>query len=49
MRFDFIEICGGSGRVSAAGSARGLLVGPVVDLSLSPHFDLHCPRLLEWL
>eukprot|EP00974_Lingulodinium_polyedra_P066060 6391201-Lingulodinium_polyedra.AAC.1 len=29
MRFDVIEVCGGSGRVSEAAVARGLVVGPV--------------------
>eukprot|EP00974_Lingulodinium_polyedra_P061152 5898790-Lingulodinium_polyedra.AAC.1 len=49
MRFDVIEVCGGSGRVSEAAAARGLVVGPVVDLSRSPHFDVLARDALEWL
>ena len=49
MRFDVIEICGGSGRVSAACAARGLVVGPVVDRSRSPHFDILDRHTREWL
>ena len=47
--FDFCEICGGSGVVSAAASKRGLSVCPPIELSDSPHFNVESPRLMEWI
>ena len=47
--FDFCEICGGSGVVSKAAAARGLIVCPPIELSDSRHFDLGDIRLMEWL
>ena len=47
--FDFCEVCGGSGVVSAAASSRGLSVMPPIELSDSEHFDLRSIRLMEWL
>ena len=49
MYYDFAEVAGGAGGVSRAAARRGLLVGPVVDLSFSQWFDLKSGRLLEWL
>lgn len=47
--FDFCEICGGSGVVSAEAASLGLSVMPLIELSDSVHFDLGNHRLIEWL
>ena len=49
MYFDFVEICGGAGKVGDALHARGWNVAPVLDLSESAHYDLGSLRLLEWI
>ena len=49
MYFDFVEICGGAGKVADAMARRGHSVAPVLDLSESPHYDLTSLRLLEWI
>ena len=49
LYFDFVEICGGSGGLSKAAAALGLVVAPVLDLSESSHYDLGSLRLLEWV
>ena len=47
--FDFVEIYGGSGRVSKAATDLGLVAAPPLDLDASCHYDLASPRLLEWV
>eukprot|EP00435_Cladocopium_sp_Y103_P070682 s107_g35.t2 len=49
MYFDFVEICGGAGKVTAALHHLGHSVAPVLDLSNSRHYDLCSLRLLEWI
>ena len=49
LYFDFVEICGGAGKVSAALARLGRSVAPVLDLSNSRHYDLTCLRLTEWI
>ena len=49
MCFDFVEICGGAGKVGDSLSRLGHSVGPVLDLSESVHYDLTSLRLMEWL
>eukprot|EP00438_Fugacium_kawagutii_P033672 Skav204069 [mRNA] locus=scaffold3:515457:529911:- [translate_table: standard] len=49
MVFDFIEVCGGAGKVSKYLSQLGYVVGPVLDLSVSVHYDLKQLELLRWL
>eukprot|EP00435_Cladocopium_sp_Y103_P076199 s154_g81.t1 len=49
MYFDFVEICGGAGKVADAMSRRGHSVAPVLDLSESCHYDLSSLRLVEWI
>ena len=49
LRFHFIEICGGAGVVSDAMRQLGWHVGPVLDLTASPHYDLKKVRFLEWV
>ena len=47
--FDFCEICGGSGVVSAEAASLGLTVMQPIELSDSVHFDLGNYRLVEWI
>lgn len=48
LYYDFVEICGGVGAVSAAACELGLVCAPPLDLSASEHYDLGDLRLLEW-
>ena len=48
LYFDFIEICGGSGVVTAELVKLGVVCGPVFDLSLSKRYDLCNKRVVEW-
>eukprot|EP00435_Cladocopium_sp_Y103_P068180 s1247_g31.t1 len=49
MYFDFVEICGGAGKVTSAMAELGHSVAPVLDLSNSRHYDLGSGRLTEWI
>ena len=49
QRYDFIEVCGGSGVVSDQVALLGYVVGPIIDLTYSEHFDLLDLRVVEWL
>ena len=49
QRFHFIEICGGAGKVSKFVAELGWVVGPLIDLDKSPHFDWANVRVLEWV
>lgn len=49
LYFDFVEICGGAGKVSEAMVRKGWTVAPVLDLSDSRHYDLGSVRFLEWI
>ena len=49
LRFDFIEICGGSSKASAELSKLGWVVGPCLDLDSSVHFDLSSLDLWRWI
>ena len=40
LKYDFIEVCGGSGVIRR---------GPVLDLSLSKQFDLRNSRVIQWI
>ena len=48
-RFDFIEICGGAGKITRELSVLGWSCGPVLDLEASPHHDLSNLKLLQWI
>ncbi|CAK0892050.1 unnamed protein product [Prorocentrum cordatum] len=48
MVFDFIEFAGGSGVLTRYLASQGVLVGPVIDISYSRHYDLSSCRLMEW-
>ena len=47
--FDFIEVCGGSGVLSEEMAKRGFVVGPILDITYSPQYDLTSERVLSWL
>ena len=49
QRFDFIEVCGGSGVISEEMNALGYVVGPIIDITYSAQYDLIDVRTLEWL
>lgn len=49
FRYHFIEVCGGAGKISGRLADRGWVVGPVIDLDRSPHFDFAHLRVLSWL
>eukprot|EP00435_Cladocopium_sp_Y103_P052260 s3094_g16.t1 len=49
QRYDFLEVCGGSGVVSDQMSALGFVVGPIIDITYSSHYDLLDMRVVEWL
>ena len=46
--FEFIEICGGSGVVTKELVKRGIICGPVFDLSFSDAYDLCDLKVLRW-
>ena len=47
--FDFLEIFAGSARVTDAVAARGISVGPPIDLSRSPEHDMRSSLIMRWL
>ena len=47
--FDFLEVCGGSGVVSEQLAKMGFVVGPIIDISFSPHYNLLDSRTVEWI
>ena len=47
--YEFIDVCGGSGRVSSALSDLGRRVGRIIEPSDSPACNLEWIRVLEWL
>ena len=49
LRYHFIEICGGAGKITKFADKEGLVVGPVIDLDRSPAFDFCLLQLLSWL
>ena len=49
LRYHFIEVCGGAGKITKFVDQEGLVVGPVIDIDRSPAFDLCLLRLLSWL
>lgn len=49
LYFDFVEICGGAGKITDALHEMGYVCAPVLDLSDSRHYDLGSLRFLEWM
>eukprot|EP00438_Fugacium_kawagutii_P022811 Skav208203 [mRNA] locus=scaffold2026:167899:172464:+ [translate_table: standard] len=48
LRFQFLEICGGAGKVSACLADLGVVCGPVFDLSFSKQYNLADSRIIQW-
>ena len=49
QRFQFIEVCGGAGVVTSELLALGAVCGPVLDLSVSKHYNLAHGRVIQWI
>ena len=49
LRFHFLEVCGGSSKISAYLSSQGWLVGPPLDLSFSAKYNLLNDRVFLWI
>lgn len=49
LSFQFIEICGGAGVVTRAIAAKGVVCGPVLDISFSKQYDMKQARVLQWI
>ncbi len=49
LRFQFLEVCGGSGVVTHELIALGVICGPILDLSYSRQYNLTTPRVVEWV
>ena len=49
LRFHFLEVCGGTGKIGACLARKGWTVGPLLDLSASPQYDWTSRRLFSWL
>ena len=49
LDYDFIEVYGGSGKVSRAVSRLGWRPGPCIDLSSSEEFDMKKLHVLDWI
>ena len=49
MRYHFVEVCGGAGKVATAVASHGWNVGPVIDLERSSFFDLSMLEVLMWI
>lgn len=47
--FDFVETCGGVGKVSEAMAGRGYAVAPPLDLSYSKAYNLEDSQLMSWI
>ena len=48
LRFDFVEVCGGSGVVTLELCRMGVVCGPILDLTYSNQYDLTDGRLICW-
>ncbi|CAE7336086.1 unnamed protein product, partial [Symbiodinium pilosum] len=49
LRFHFLEICGGTGKIGAFLVSMGWSVGPLLDLSSSPQYDWASDRIFAWV
>lgn len=47
--FDFVEICGGVGKVSEAMVDKGYTVAPPLDLSYSKAYNMEDSQLMSWI
>ncbi len=48
LMFDFVEICGGSGVVTAELCRLGARCGPIFDITFSQKYDLTDLRIISW-
>ena len=49
QRFDFIEVCGGAGAVTAHLSRLGVVCAAVFDISTSAQYDVTALRVCQWI
>ena len=49
MRYHFVEVCGGAGKIAKYAAEEGMTVGPVIDIDRSPAFDLSLLRIFAWI
>eukprot|EP00435_Cladocopium_sp_Y103_P011972 s1889_g3.t1 len=49
LMFQFVEVCGGAGKVTERLSRLGFSCGPVLDLSLSKHYNIAEHRVISWV
>ena len=48
-RFDFIEIFAGASKITAAVHRLGFSVGPPIELSFSPEYDIRMNHVMSWI
>ena len=49
FHYDFIEVFAGAGKISAELSKYALVIGPPVDLSHSPEYNVEWEHVISWL
>eukprot|EP00435_Cladocopium_sp_Y103_P006820 s1974_g2.t1 len=49
LRFQFLEVCGGAGKVTEHLIALGVVCGPVFDLSYSKQYNLVHSQVVQWI
>lgn len=49
FEYNFIEVFSGASLVSAALSLKGVVVGPPLDIGISPEYDLSFAHVMRWL
>ena len=49
LRFEFIEVCGGSGMVTKELIKLGVICGPVLELSMSQQYNFQKDRVVMWI
>ena len=47
--FEFVEVFAGAAKISSYLGSWGIAIGPPLDLSESPEYDLASVRVIEWL
>ena len=47
--YDFVEVFSGASTVTAAVAALGFVVGPPIDLSISPEYNMEWVHVVSWL
>ncbi len=47
--YEFIEVCGGAGKVAKELGRLGVIVGPIFDLARSSAYDIADHKVLRWL